>query len=279
MIDNTKTSAKFEVVTTRLGVLSIRDNESMEVMHAPVGPWVEANSLYIEQSELKRRLAEDLTEELVVFDVGLGAAANALAALHCARALDVHRPLRLVSFERDLDLLHFALKHASQFEHFLGFEKAVESILTSGTWSEPGIVWELRHGNFTELIEKETYTANLIFYDPYSSKKNHEMWVPDVFRKVRSKCAEDGLLFTYSRATPIRVGLLMAGFFVGEGRATGAKEETTQAGVRLGDLYQPLGLSWLEKWKRSHTPNAFGSKEEDLPRVKEFVLSHPQFRF
>ena len=98
VIEDSKPSGKFELVTTRMGALSIRDNVSREIMHNPVGPWLEANSLYIEQSRLQRRLGEDLNSELVIFDVGLGAAANALAALHCARALAVRRPLRLVSF-------------------------------------------------------------------------------------------------------------------------------------------------------------------------------------
>ena len=164
--------APFEIVTTRMGVLSIRDNDTLEIMHNPVGPWQEANSLYIEQSQLQRRLSQDLAQELVIFDVGLGAAANALAALHCARALQVRRPLRLISFERELSLLQFALENAHHFDHFKDFEEAVSSILTKGEWSEPGIHWELRHGDFKELIDQETNLANLIFYDPYSFKKN-----------------------------------------------------------------------------------------------------------
>lgn len=271
-------NVKFEIVTTRMGALSIRDNISQEIMHNPVGPWIEANSLYIEQSHLRRRLGQDLNSELVIFDVGLGAAANALAALHCARSLSARRPLRLVSFERDLELLQFALANAHHFSHFAGFEEAVQAILTCGKWEERGIVWELRHGNFIELIDRETHAANLVFYDPYSFKKNSEMWVPEVFRKVRAKCALDGILLTYSRATPIRVGLLMAGFFVGMGIATGEKDETTQASLRLSDLENPLGPAWLGKWQRSHSPNAAGARPEDLAKVKEFVLSHPQFR-
>ncbi len=74
----------FEIVTTTLGVTSIRHKIVDEIMHNPVGPWAEANALYIEQSKLGQRLAAP-GEELILFDVGLGAAANALAALHCAK--------------------------------------------------------------------------------------------------------------------------------------------------------------------------------------------------
>lgn len=267
----------FEIVTTKMGVLSIRDKVTQEIMHNPVGPWAEANALYIDQSNMRRRLSENLDEELVIFDVGLGAAANALAALHCAQSVSPRRPVRVVSFERDLNLLRFALQNAHHFDHFKGFENAIETLLESGLWEGEGIVWELRHGNFPDLIETETARAELIFFDPYSSKKNPEMWTADIFRKVRAACGPRAILFTYSRATPVRVAMLLAGFFVGFGHATGAKEDTTQASVQLKDLAEPLGQAWLGTWQRSHLPNAFGESEASFPATKNFILNHPQF--
>jgi tRNA U34 5-methylaminomethyl-2-thiouridine-forming methyltransferase MnmC len=270
-------SPQFEIVTTRMGELSIRDNVTQEIMHNPVGPWAEANALYIDQSHMRRRLSEDLLTELVIFDVGLGAAANALAALHCARGAKNRRSLRLVSFEQNLELLKFALQNSHHFHHFNGFEEAVKAILESGRWEEDGLIWELRYGNFLERIETETTSAHLVFYDPYSSKKNREMWVPEAFRKVREKCRPDGVLLTYSRATPVRVGMLLAGFYVGVGTASGAKDETTQACVRYEDLAQPLGPAWLDRWRRSHNPNALGASEEEFPATQQFILTHSQF--
>lgn len=272
------TAPQFEIVTTKMGVLSIRDNVTGETMHNPVGPWAEANALYIEQAELRKKLSENLSEELVIFDVGLGAAANALAALHCVRSVENRKPVRIVSFERNLELLRFALANAHQFDHFHGFEKAIETLLDKGEWAGDGIEWILHHGNFPDLIEQESSKADLIFYDPYSSKKNPEMWTVDIFRKVRKACSPQGMLFTYSRATPVRVGMLLAGFYVGRGHATGAKEETTQASVRFEDLIEPLGPDWLGTWQRSHYPNAFGEKEESFPSTREFILKHSQFK-
>ncbi|MBX3021581.1 MAG: hypothetical protein KF799_07885 [Bdellovibrionales bacterium] len=273
-------SYDFEIVTTRMGVLSIRDNATMEIMHNPVGPWVEANSLYIEQSKLAKRLSLCVERELVVFDVGLGAGANALAALHCARTLPQRRPLRLVSFERDLSLLQFALDNSHHFAHFKGYESAVRSILATGRWQGDGIVWELRHGDFLELIEREETRAHLVFYDPYSSAKNMDMWTAQAFKRVHRACVssedEGALLLTYSRATPIRVAMFLAGFFVGTGTATGAKDETTQAATLLAELEHPLGAAWLERWKKSDRQNSAGAAPEELAAVRAFILAHPQ---
>jgi hypothetical protein len=58
---------------------------------------------------------------------------------------------------------------------------------------------------------------------------------------------------TYSRSTILRVTLLLAGFFVGVGHATGDKEETTIAANDLNLISEPLDRRWLERAKRSHS--------------------------
>ena len=79
-------------------------------MHSVNAPDEEANRLYVEQSCLAVRFMkhESETNELVIWDVGLGAAFNAMAVIHCfERTLpkpggQVLRGLRLISFEWDL---------------------------------------------------------------------------------------------------------------------------------------------------------------------------------
>ena len=267
----------FEIVTTTAGAVSIRDFATGEIMHNPVGPWAEANALYIDQSRLDERLLA-AGDELVIFDVGLGAAANALAVLHRARALTPRRPIHLVSFERDLSLLEFALEHADRFPHFAGYETAVRALRDHGTWTEPGLRWSLRHGDYPALIEREPTRADLVFFEPYSPLKNPDMWTTAVFRGTFDRTKPGALLMTYSCATPIRVAMLLAGFYVGAGTATGKKGETTQAARRPGDLTAPLGEAWLGRWQRSHTPNAAGAGPETLAANTAAVLAHPQFK-
>lgn len=272
----------FEIVTTTLGVVSIRNKELNEIMHNPVGPWAEANALYVVQSKLAERLRAGGSDELVVFDVGLGAAANALAALQCARGIANARPMRIVSFERELELLRYALKHADKFAHFEGFTDAISTLLEKGQWSGGNISWELRHGDFRELIETEKHRPHLVYFDPYSSKVNREMWSVDCFKSVRrvSREAADGgtLLFTYSQATPVRVALLAAGFFLGHGPASGPKEETTIAASVLSDLENPFGDAWFGRWQRSHIQVPFECLPEHAEAMRALVRTHPQFQ-
>lgn len=275
---NETVSAKplFEVVTTTAGAVSIRNNAVNEIMHNPVGPWAEANALYIDQSNLRSLLDGASREEFVLFDVGLGAAANALSALACANSLGVNlRPLRIVSFERDLELLRFALENARHFDHFRGYEEALATLLEKHEWSEGRIRWVLREGDFLECIEREIERPHLIFFDPYSPKVNQDMWTTACFEKIRRVCREphEGgtSLFTYSQATRIRTALLKAGFQVGYGLPTGLKEATTQAATDRSLLRSPLGPEWFERWRKSHVRYPFDCRPEDEPAVDEFI--------
>jgi tRNA U34 5-methylaminomethyl-2-thiouridine-forming methyltransferase MnmC len=274
---------QFEIVTTTAGAVSIRDNLVNEIMHNPVGPWVEANALYIEQSGLAERLLGDPSEEIIIFDIGLGAASNALAALHCLRGIESlkSKKLKMISFERDLELLKFALRNANHFAHFQGFEDAVESILQHHRWTETSLEWELRLGDFMNLLDSEKERPHIIFFDPYSPKANREVWTTHCFQKLYSisrKSSEGGtILYTYSQATPVRAAMLAAGFFVGQGKSTGLKSETTQAATCLKDLHLPLSDRWITRWKTSDTPYAFDCLPEDETQFRTQILGHPQF--
>src|SRR6185503_17529703 len=56
---------------------------------------------------------------------------------------------------------------------------------------------------------------------------------------------------TYSRSTMLRVSLLLAGFYVGVGHATGEKEETTIAANTLELIREPLDKNWLTRARHS----------------------------
>ncbi len=272
----------FEIVKTTAGAISIRNNMVNEIMHNPVGPWKEANALYVKQSNLEKKLTtyskteihSSTNEEFVVFDVGLGAAANALATLHCFKKFNI--PMRLVSFEIDLELLKFALLNSHQFLHFKGYEKVVETILNEKYWESGNIVWELYEGDFLNTIHQVKHHCDLVYYDPYSPKVNQEMWSTECFKKLKTKCKDNTEFYNYSQATPIRAALLEAGFYVGYGMPIGEKNATTQAACLIKNINNPLDHRWLERWRRSHTPFPYGCK--DPVKLKEVISSHSQFQ-
>jgi queuine tRNA-ribosyltransferase len=273
---------RYEVVVKE-DVGYIRDTVSGEVMHLGSDPTQEAQSLYVEQSRLVQRLEDGSAEPLVVWDVGLGAAANAMAAIFAVENAGpaASRLFKLVSFENDLDSLKLALDHPGWFRHLR--HAAPRALLRDNRWDNPTsqIEWRLLSGDFA-LRKFEAPAPDVIFFDPFSFKTDGALWTLSAFRELAKACSEKSTeLFTYTYSTSVRAAMLAAGFFVAKGRATGPKGETTvglsaqAAAAQHGR--ELLGEEWLAKWRRSDAQVPFGGTEQD-DSWREAILAHPQFR-
>jgi tRNA U34 5-methylaminomethyl-2-thiouridine-forming methyltransferase MnmC len=242
-------------------------------------------NVFIEQSKLRVRLVEPVESDLVLFDVGLGAASNALAAIHACLALteSAQRRLHIVSFENNLELLRFTLENANAFDHLKGFEEALSILLLSHHWESPcgRVIWDLREGDFLEVLDQEKHVPELVFYDPYSPAVNQDMWTLACFKKLRAHCATPESIFgttlyTYSVATPVRAALLLAGFFVGHGIATGLKNETTQFSTRLDAITDPLSKAWFGRWVRSKNQLPYDVSFVEADVYRDLICGHAQ---
>jgi queuine tRNA-ribosyltransferase len=272
----TSPDGRHEIVRTRLGVPAVRDRVLGEVMHPVIGPAVESERLYVAQSRLRERLAGG-GPPLVLFDVGLGAGANALAAWRASEeAPRGSRRLEIASFERDLGPLSLALSPGAA--DALGLSgaaaAAARTLLAEGRCDTARTVWRLVPGDAVEALSGEAAIADVVFWDPFSPRANPEMWTLRAFSAVRARAGPRATLFTYSTATATRSGLLLAGFFVGAGDPSGPKEETTAAAADPGDLLRPLDGSWLRRLERSSAPFPPDAPPDALERVRR----HPQFR-
>ncbi len=283
----------YDVVTGPQGYSSIRQISSGEVMHSVNRPSDEANRLYVEQSGLAERLVagegDERRDELVIWDVGLGAASNAMAALSCfekvyqERGGEALRPLRMVSFECDLDPLRLAARFASHFLHLR--HGAPHAILEKGKWSHASglMEWGLFLGDFLEFLEVAAI-PDLIFYDPFSAKTDTGLWTTEVFRRIAMHCApKSSELYTYSAATAVRVSLLSAGFFVAAGVGTGPKADTTLAFTLAdGASRHPrsprlLANEWIQRWRRSDSKYPRNLPDSEKTAFDRKIEGHPQF--
>ncbi len=267
---------RFEIVATRQGGPAILDRSVGEVMHPVIGAAAESEQLYAEQSRLRERLAGG-GGPLVLFDVGLGAGSNALAALRAARdAARGARHLEVVSFERDTGALALAASDAGAARLALAPEdlRAARALLAHGRHEEQGARWRLAPGDALATLPAEASLAEVVFWDPFSPKRNPELWTVHAFCALRARCGPRAVAFTYSAATAVRSALLLAGFCAGSGDASGPKEETTAAAVELADLSRPLDRRWLERLVRSSAPFPPDAPADALDRIR----AHPQFR-
>ena len=269
-------SDTFEIVTLDSGQRAVRHLGHGEVMH-PVGPWEEANRLYPQQTGLAAMLCQPIERPLRVLDVGLGGGANAIASLEIARGLGAarRRPLELVSLEVDTTALELAVDDPEGFPFLTGWADAIATLLKTGHWSGDGVKWTLMRGDAARRIAEVKAPIDLIFHDPFSAEHNAPLWSLPFFTAMHRVCSPDAMLATYSAATPVRVAMLLAGFFVGTGLPTGTRGETTVASLSRERLAQPLGKRWLERWQRSSRKAPHG--EETPADLEARVSAHPQF--
>src|SRR5262249_49022526 len=209
-------------------------------MHPGLGPAAEAEALYVHQLKLRERLAHH-AGEFVIWDVGLGAAANALAVLRSTR--DLKAAIRLVSFDNTTAPLEFALAHKETLGYFDDYDTATRAVIENRRIrfkdGEHEVEWSFELGDFptflahhhrgSETLLSKSQIANrkskipsphAILFDAFSPARNPAMWTLPLFTNLfrlldpQRPCA----LTTYSRSTMFRVTLLLAGFFVGRGR-------------------------------------------------------------
>jgi len=191
--------------------------------------------------------------------------------------------VRLLSFERNLDPLILAAKHPGCLPHLR--HGAPSKILTHGSWQHASklLHWELLKGDFRDLVEAAEI-PELIFYDPFSYKTDADLWTGEIFARIFARCAaKPAELYTYSASTAVRVALLSAGFFVGQGVGIGPKAETTIAFSRADSPAQHplaprlLDQKWLARWRRSEAKFPATVSQEEKAQFAALIEGHQQF--
>jgi len=278
-------SNDYQLVQLRGGAATLYSASYGEKMHPGLGPQAEADLLYVRQLQLCERLRA--SGELTVWDIGLGGAANAIAVLRAAR--EIPGCLRLVSFDNTAEPLEFARDHAAELVYPTGYEAPLTTLLQERrvrfTLGELQVDWEFHLADFPALVAGDTPlpAPQAILYDAFSPAKNPAMWTLPVFTHLfrRLDPNQPCALTTYSRSTLLRTTLLLAGFYVGVGHATGLKEETTIAANSLALIPEPLNARWLERADRSDSAEPLtGPVYRRAPLTTETrtqLRSHPQF--
>ncbi len=278
----------YKLVKLANGVHSVHSLAHRETFHPVVGPVAEAEALYVRQLRLVDRLQHQ-TGECVIWDVGLGAAANALTVLRATR--DVPCSIHLVSFDSTLEPLEFALQHGEKLGYLAGYERRLEDLMRQGSVSfvdgQQQAQWDLHVGDFPTLLKQPAAQKiprpAAIMFDPFSPATNPAMWTQPLFGSLFRLLdpARPCALPTYSRSTMLRVTLLLAGFFVGVGHATGEKEETTIAANTLELIAEPLNRRWLQRARRSNSAEPLWEpvyrQARLAPETLERLQQHPQF--
>jgi tRNA U34 5-methylaminomethyl-2-thiouridine-forming methyltransferase MnmC len=283
-----QSASGYKLVKLANGVHSVHSLSHRETFHPVIGPVAEADALYVRQLRLAERL-EHHAGEFVVWDVGLGAAANALTVLRATSQIPCS--IHLVSFDETIEPLEFALQYRDSLKYLNGYENQIAALIRqhfiSFSNGSQSVKWAAHLADFPNFIDqpaaKQIPKPHAIMFDAFSPARNPAMWTAPLFTRLfqlldqSRPCA----LPTYSRSTMLRVTLLLAGFFVGVGHATGEKEETTIAANTRDLIAEPLDRKWLQRVRRSTSAEPLWEpvyRQAQLSSESwEKLRAHPQF--
>src|SRR5205809_2636620 len=156
------TSNRYKIVRLANGVHSVHSLAHGETFHPVIGPVAEAEVLYVKQLRLLERLREH-SGEFVIWDVGLGAAANPLTVLRASRGIACS--IRIVSFDQTLEPLKFALAHVASLPYLAGYEPYLRTLLDAQQVcfqeEKQQVAWELQVGDFPAFVKESRATIVL----------------------------------------------------------------------------------------------------------------------
>src|ERR1019366_4743756 len=165
----------YKLVKLASGAHSVHSVAHGETFHPVIGPVAEAEALYVNQIRLRDRL-KNHSGEFVIWDVGLGAAANALAVLRATRGIACN--IRLVSFDHTIEPLEFALGHAADLGYFGGYENHLNEFIRAHRVAfqdgRQSVDWEFHLDDFP------TFLSNI------KLKTQNSKFVPARCRRIRA---------------------------------------------------------------------------------------------
>ncbi len=216
---------KQQILQTADGSQTLFSQEHNETYHSSSGALKEAFSKFCEPckiSELAQRGA------INILDIGFGLGYNLLAALHMVKAANSFCTIEITSLEKEilspqtLNSITVPQKYSIDYEII---KKAANAL----SCNEKGVKISILKGDARKTIRELTNRYDAVFFDPFSVKKNPEMWSVDFFREIGERMTDEAILATYSASTPIRCGLIEAGFRIGPAPGDGMKKEGTLA--------------------------------------------------
>lgn len=277
--------SEFQLVALPSGGSSLRARANGETFHPVVGPMAEAHALHLAGSRIVERVAAS-DAPLVIWDVGLGAAANAIAAIEAlhSEARCAGARVELHSFDCTSGPLDFALRHADELGYPAPHVATLQRLLAQQHATVGPVRWHLHLGEFRAALRHSTAPSpHAVFFDPYSPKTNPTMWSLECFRDLHAGLSPTApcLVTSYTRSTAVRVTLLLAGFFVGRGPGIGEKDQTTLASNHPRLLGAPLDAAWLERVRRSTNAAPLRDAPEGARPIAaadwQALICHPQF--
>jgi len=199
-----------KLVKTNDNSYTFYNEEFDETYHSTSGALEEAQKKFIEPLEVK--------DGMTILDICFGLGYNSYAAIRHAKNL------KIIALEIDEKIL----TELQNLEIEKEFE-IIKKLAREKEYKDENYYLKLIVGDARETIKELNQTFDIVFLDPFSPKKNPELWTTEFFKKIYKVMKPNSKLATYSCAGQVRRNLKEAGFQVKDGPCIGRKAPSTIA--------------------------------------------------
>ncbi len=175
-------------------------------------------------------------KELVILDICFGIGYNTFSTIYYVIKNNIDVKLNIFSPELDGNLV----KSLETFEfpkEFENIKHIIKSVAQTGKYEDKKIKIEVFIGDARDYIRNlEKNSFDIVYQDAFSSDVNFELWTKEYFDDIYKLCNDTCILSSYAIATPIRLSMYEAGFFIYENRPV--KRKITLAFKQKQDLIE-----------------------------------------
>ena len=189
---------------------------------------------------------------LNILDINYGLGYNTLATLHYIRQHNLDVTVHILSPEVDEDLVR-SLKDFNYPPEFADLRPVIKAISQNLHYQDEQFAIKVIIGDARKTIPKistsyfllPTSKIDIVYQDAFSPEANPLLWTREWFADVRTLCAEDAILTTYSTAAAPRMALHENGFTLYEYHPKGTRRSliASLSPIETGGLD---GLEWID---------------------------------
>ncbi|WP_238593957.1 tRNA (5-methylaminomethyl-2-thiouridine)(34)-methyltransferase MnmD [Lebetimonas natsushimae] len=189
-------------IQTNDGSFTLKSEKYNECYHSSEGAVRESlyKHIYPSFSVIKKK-------EINILDICFGLGYNTFLSV-------LNRPkgvkLNLFSPEMDESLVR-NLKKFPYPEEFEKIRHIIKKVSKNFYYEDEWIKIELFIGDAREYIKK-LKNIDIVYQDAFSPKVNKELWTMEYFTQIKKILNKNGIITTYSVATPVRCALYKLGF-------------------------------------------------------------------
>jgi tRNA U34 5-methylaminomethyl-2-thiouridine-forming methyltransferase MnmC len=214
-------------ILTKDNSVTFFNEEYQEHYHSVSGALEESFKKYVEPCRVKE-LAEK--GKIEILDICFGLGYNSIAAISVALQANKGCEIEITALEKDEKILA-ELQNITLTPSLEAYYTKLKEQLR--TQRNPIVIGEakinLLLGDARQTIIKIQRTFDAVFLDPFSPKKNPELWALEFFKDIKRLMKKHAVLATYSCARIVRENLRTAGFIVKDGPIVGRKAPATIA--------------------------------------------------